>query len=35
MTGLGDSASAYPPLTAEGVTGGWLSAALRGRYPAW
>jgi Phosphotransferase enzyme family len=34
MTGLGDSASAYPlPLTAEGVTAAWLSAGLRIRYP--
>jgi hypothetical protein len=34
MTGPGDSANAYPlPLTAEGVTAGWLSAALHTRYP--
>jgi hypothetical protein len=34
VTGSGVSASAYPlPLTAEGVTAAWLSAALRTRYP--
>ena len=31
---MGESASVYPlPLTAEGVTAAWLSAALRTRYP--
>jgi hypothetical protein len=35
MPGSGDSASAYPlPLTAEGVTAAWLSAAFRTRCPA-
>ena len=34
MTGSGDSATAYPlPLTAEGVTAAWLSAALGTRQP--
>jgi Phosphotransferase enzyme family len=34
MTGSGDAAHASPlPLTAEGVTAAWLSAALRTRYP--
>jgi hypothetical protein len=33
MTGSGDAAHASPlPLTAEGVTAAWLSAALRTRY---
>ena len=33
MTGSGDAAGASPlPLTAEGVTAAWLSAALRTRY---
>ena len=34
MTGLADQADACPlPLTADGVTVAWLSAALRTRYP--
>lgn len=34
MTGSGDAARASPlPLTTEGVTAAWLSAALRTRYP--
>jgi hypothetical protein len=34
MTGSGDAANACPlPLTAQGVTAAWLSAALRTRYP--
>jgi Phosphotransferase enzyme family len=34
MTGSADPADAYPlPLTADGVTAAWLSAALRTRYP--
>ena len=34
MTGSADQADAHPlPLTADGVTAAWLSAALRTRYP--